>query len=523
MAQARDPVTGKFIKAGSGANKAAEQAAEKTVTEFTSALQKFTKNVSSGVEKAKEKASDFAGSDIGKKLNERRREANLDSESMVNAAFDESPIMKAMAGGTVDVVKNKLFGKEDEEDNKAQKETAENTKKIADSLEDSKLKEEEERREQKSFWEKLLGKGGDDDSQIERVEDESGMGWAVLGGALLFGLAAWLTSEGDFNNVFSGWTAALKRTNTKLATMADDVGKKLASLTDDVAKNLDNFGKGVATKFNGWKSKLFGPESIDEIAGATDEIAGASDDVLRSTDDAARAADDIIPTKAVADVGDDVVKVADDAASNIGKFSKVAKVVNRAALPLAIAVDTVFAAKDVHAAGALEEAGKITEDQMTDYVIERTSGAAGSIGGGLAGAAVGATVGSVIPVVGTLLGGIAGGVAGAWLGEEGMTALAEAFTGGSGVDEVLEKAEEEGTASGWGDMFGFGDDADTQPDVRSMAASTMQDAALGGAAGGSGGVVVNNISQTTNEGGKSTLALPPPSMASDPSLAAPAQ
>jgi len=522
-----------------------KKAADKTVNSFIEGLKNFTKtvkesksgrmigNVLSGVSSGAKQ--------VGEVINNRRKDAGLTRDSLASDMF-ESPLAAAMFTGSVDLgekalagafkglgfLKNKAVekltgsGKEKEEELEKSEELEpsseqkmdedskdglekdsenplnninENIILIKDSLleyfEDLKgnaSKEEEKAREDRDFWKSLfddLDKDGEGSDKPE--EDEMDLPWGILGAAMLGGLAAWLTSEGDFNNVFSGWTASLRNVTKNLARSLDDILPRIGKFADNVFSKLgfkpkpgalvDDVAKGVAGSADDVAKGVAG--SLDDTGKAA---AGLADDAVKMSDDALKVADDLVP-KNISSVGDDLVKSGDDLLKNASKLGKFARVLSKAAVPLAIGVDAVMAASDINEASTLAESGEITEEQLADYAVERTAGATGSIGGGLAGAAVGATVGSVIPVVGTLLGGVVGGIAGAWLGEEGMTKLAESFTGGSGVQEIMDGAEEAGKEEGWFDSWFGGNESENisaqpQNDLRAAAASQIQDSAM---------------------------------------------
>jgi len=366
-------------------------------------------------------------------------ENNQQLESVVEK--DTGSMLEAVGGeGADELEENQEESTEQLEGvNEKLEKVEENTGSMLEAVESNQLEDIEEQREQKRLWERMINKmkgdgDGGEDSGIEKDGSFGfGRGIKLLGVAILGGLAAWLTMEGDFNNVFSGWTQALKQMNKRYASMVDDVGQKIATVADDVAKNLDSFIKNTGSKFKNIKSKLFG--------GADDAAAKAAKGAAGAVDDVAQVADDLVPEKGLG-AADEVVESADDMAKSMSKFGKVAKWFSRAATPIAVAVDAGMAAKDIYDANELENQGVLSEEQLEDYAVERSAGAAGSVGGGLGGAAAGAALGTMLlPGVGTLLGGIVGGIGGAWLGEEGMTALAEQFTGGSGVQEVLDKMD----------------------------------------------------------------------------------
>ena len=448
----------------------ATESAEKQIGNFTDSIKNFTssvrksglvgKTISKKSHSIAEKLKESKDSGVISKIEGRRQQAGLTSESMAQALFPDAPLLQSLAGGAADIGKSigskalsmggsLLFGSgEDKEEDEAKldggdeavEQTNDGIEAVNDTLiennEDQEVnseKEEEDKREDRDFWTNFFeGLFGKPDNKIEAEKGE--LSWAVIGAALLAGLAAWLTTEADFNNVFSGWSAGLNNLSKRLANSAANASKALSEAMEAIGKKISTFADDAAKSMSK-ATKRIGKIVTDLIKRITDFLPDSMKPKISPK-----------PGAAADDLAEASVKSADDIAEATVKGSKffkgASKIASRAALPLAIGVDTVMAGKDIYDANELENQGLITEDQLEDYAIERSAGAAGSIGGGLTGAAAGAALGTMmLPVIGTLLGGIVGGIGGAMLGEDGMTRLAESVTGGSGVDEVLQNVD----------------------------------------------------------------------------------
>jgi len=107
MAQYRDPVTGRFAvdPAMSGASAGAGDAALKAMKNFSESLRGFTKNVGEKIAPIAKNIGDAGikgARDAGRIVNQRRKEAGLTQENMLDKI--ESPILKAITGGSFDLM-----------------------------------------------------------------------------------------------------------------------------------------------------------------------------------------------------------------------------------------------------------------------------------------------------------------------------------------------------------------------------------------------------------------------------------
>lgn len=169
--------------------------------------------------------------------------------------------------------------------------------------------------------------------------------------------------------------------------------------------------------------------SMNCTAKATRLAQGVLDDLAKaattSVDDAARTAEKVTQS------ADDVTRAGESAVAEAGAASKILRPLARAAVPIAVGLDTGLRVTKGVEIERRFEAGAITVHEREIEHARNASGMAGGWGGAFVGAKLGAMGGgaagtAVAPGPGTAIGGVAGGIAGGIGGYIGGEAAAEA-------------------------------------------------------------------------------------------------
>jgi len=496
----------------------ASEAARKQVSQFNNALAGFTNSVKetglSNIKSSNSLKDKKEPSELLSNLNRRRVQAGLDTTTIIQSLFPGAPLLQGLAGGVVDIGKSvgkKLFKskeeKEEEENKKNLKRIAKSTELTAERLKRNTAEEEEQRREDRDFWAKLFGKKSAAD-----VKPATKTGMSLLGLGALTALAfldeitEFFNNEENWNNITSGLTQGLSRIFSSFGKTADDIIARLTTFTDDLAKSMDNISSKLAAKIDEMfpKPRLADPnapkagQSRSANKGA-DKGMGVEPTPSQSklqrfqTDEFGKAGQFATEADLRSQYGDEIVdaiinakesglsvkdmnaQIRQDPTDFIKKFGTesdsifsrsfagMSKFARKALTPLGVVLDGLFAAKDIETASGLEN---VSKEQLNQYKIERSSGAAGSVIGGFLGAGLvtligGAVVTAMAAVLGAIPALIIGAIlaVGTWigsslLGESLFTNVAEYFTGGSGLQE---KVNEEGTGFfDWmGEKLGF--------------------------------------------------------------------
>ena len=579
MAQPRD-AGGKFLPfapPGESAN------VMQPMKEFTNALKGFT----SGIAKASTSPITGVGAAVGglargvgaaaDVTKSRRAQANLDSESMIGAAFEDSPLMAGISGGMADMAKGLLgkLGKKDE--GEAEERTADATEKMADALEDQGLAAEEDKREQRSLLDKLLGRGKDTggESGVEKAEGGPGFLSKMTGGIMRFFKGKFMTKLfGILGSVFTGLISMAKAIPGLIQKMMPWIksgGKFFAQVFKKLfwpvtmLLSVFEFAKGFIAGYEeggiiegikmgfenlinslfdvplnmlksvvAWALETFG---FSEEAAAVDafefDISGGFvklfeavgtmitsvwdalvDSVLSigtGIKDAAKGGIDSV--KSFFGFGEDDESVESNTSeSGMGgqeplpeayeKWDKI-NMKDGAIFGISYNDDGSFNSTPIDAKGnEISTGGKQTPKQSQ---VKKGSSSPGS---------------STEPSTDGLPMDVQPEAKSKWNKVEVINGVAYGIS--YGPDGTYTSTPIDAKGNDISVKLG-GVKSQPSPDLRSQAATQVQDSAMAGSGAGAGNVVVNNVNQTTNEGGKSTLALPPPSMASDPSLAAPVQ